>query len=540
MKTTVTEPTSSGARTTTEETTWTGTGYDVVSRLGEGEERRRRIEAEEPVHVDVEALLSRRIAGGEVREGFATTLRELDMAGRRVREEEVTVTGRESVAGHAGPVEAWKVRQRDPETGAEVWTWIDDEGGAVRVKVLGTEMRRVGATEARRAPEEVPSFSITVSAQPPLERIFAADRVLLDVRLPHDPDRPLPDFPVSPWSRPLRTTGSAQEGWTIRVEMLAHDGEAKTATIPVTDPAFARWLEPTVLMECTHPDVVAAAKTAIGDEKDARRAAQKIADFVFTLRKQSPEVGQTSAREILEQRRGDCSEHALLFTTLCRAVGIPARSCSGFVCIGADWGSHAWSEIWTGQWIGVDPTTCDVGTAARYLFYGYQDEPGSHPGLVSERARGRMTLVATRLEQGKEVVDLTEEDAWLTTDEEARRAVDRLTGVVLEGWPEGWSVDLREEGSHRLRGPGIDAMVHAHADQGYRTKARLRRMLGEEPQEGTFAGRPAYLVRRGNMRVALVNHERVNVRVTAVLRGKDPDAAWAALEKVVAPTFAPR
>ena len=540
MKTTVTEPTTSGARTTKEETTWTGTGYDVVSRLGEGEERRRRIDTTEPAHVDTEAMLSRRIAAGEAKEGFAATLRDLDFAARKVREEEVTIVGRESVAGHAGAVEAWKVRQRDPETGAEAWTWIDDEGGAVRVKVLGTEMSRVSATEARRAPQEVPSFSITVSAKPPLERIFAADRVLLDVNLTHDPDRPLPDFPVSPWSRPLGTSGSAEEGWKIKVEMLAHDGEAKTATIPVTEPAFARWLEPTVLMQCTHPDVVAAAKAAIGEEKDARKVAQKIADFVFKLRKQSPEVGQTSALEILQQRRGDCSEHALLFTTLCRAVGLPARPCSGFVCIGADWGSHAWSEIWTGQWIGVDPTTCDVGMSARYLFYGYQDEPGSHPGLVSERARGRMTLVATRLEQGKEVVDLTDEDALQVVDEKARRAVDHLTGVVLAGWPDGWKVELSDEGSHRVRGPGIDALIRAEADQGYRTKERLRRKLGEDPEEGTFAGRKAFLVRRGGGRTALVNHERMHVFVTAVIRGKDADATWATLEKVVAPTFAER
>jgi transglutaminase-like putative cysteine protease len=540
MKTTVTEPTSSGARTITEETTWTGTGYDVVSRLGDGEETRRRVEAEEPAHVDVEALLSRRIAAGEAKEGFTTTLRDLDLAGRRLRAQDVAIVGRETVEGHAGPVPCWKVRQRDPETGSEAFTWMDDEGGAVRVKVLGTEFRRVAATEARRAPEEVPSFSITVPATPPLERIFAADRVLLDVRLAHDPDRPLPDFPASPWSRPLGVSGDETSGWTVRVEMLAHDGEAKTAKIPVTDPAFARWLEPTVLMQCGHPTVVAAAKKAVAGETDARKAAQRIADFVFTLRKQSPEVGQTSAVEILEQRRGDCSEHALLFTALCRAVGIPARPCSGFVCIGADWGAHAWSEIWTGQWIGVDPTTCDVGTAARYLFYGYEDEPGSHPGLVSERARGRMTLVATRLEQGKEVVDLRDRDAWIAVDEAGRRAVDRLSGVVLADWPADWTVELQEEGSHRVRGPGVDAWVQARADQGYRTKATLRRSMGEDPEEGTFAGRPALVQRRGNLRLAIVNHERVNVIVRAVVPGKDGDAAWARLERVVAPTFAER
>ena len=56
---------------------------------------------------------------------------------------------------------------------------------------------------------------------------------------------------------------------------------------------------------------------------------KRIAAFVFTLEKQSPEISDTTAVEILKERRGDCSEHAVLFVALCRAAGIPARRCSG-------------------------------------------------------------------------------------------------------------------------------------------------------------------------------------------------------------------
>jgi hypothetical protein len=536
----VVEPTSKGPRTRTETTTWTGAGYDVVLRLNDAPEERRTVPAAAPAHVDTEAFLSARVASGEAKEGWTGKRRQLDSRDRRVREVDVRVVGREDVEGEAGPVAAWKVVETDPESGAETTLWLDGEGAFVRLKVLAIELRHATEAAARTFDDEVPSYSITVSARPPLERMFAADRVLLEARFPHDPDRPLPDFPDSPWSRTLGTSGNATDGFTVRLELRSYDSQEKTATIPVADPAFARWLEPTMLMECRDPRVVSAAKSAVGGETDARRAAQRIADFVFTLRKQSPEVGQTSAVEILQQRRGDCSEHALLFTALCRAAGIPARQCSGFVCIGEDWGSHAWSEVWTGQWIGVDPTTCDVGTAARYVFYGYPDEPGSRPGLVSERARGRMTLVATRLEEGKEVVDLTDEAAWRTVDEEKRRAEDRLTGVVLEGWPEGWSVSFDEEGTANVSAPGLEAQVFARADQGHRRPERMRREAGPAVEEALYAGRPAVSSQRSGARTVLVSHRRMRFLVQGRVRGEEGAASWKRLEQVLAPTFADR
>src|SRR5262245_34435819 len=514
-KATVTEPTDAGPRVTTAETTWTGNGYDHVRRLGSAEPETRRIDAKEPAHVDAEALLSRRVVAKDVKEGAVFSLRQVDAVAREVKVEEVTVLGRENARSARGEVPCWKVREFDPETKSESWFWIDDEGAAVRVRSLSTELRRATEKEAKKFSGETPSFSITVPADPPLERIFAADRVLLDVKLSPDPDRPLPDFPDSPWSRVTEVKPDGNGGGTIKVELRSYDSVEKTAVIPVKDPAFARWLEPTVLMECRDAKVVAAAETALDGETDARKAVQKIADRVFRLKKKSPEVNQTSAVEILKQNKGDCSEHALLFVALCRAAGIPARQCSGYVCIGSDWGSHAWAEVWTGQWIGVDPTTCDVGTAARYLFFGYTDEPGSHPGVVSARARGRMTLVGTRLEEGKEVLDLRNRPALHVLDAKKRVASDKTSGLELADGPEDWEVEWNDEGAYHVTGPGIDAWTQARADQGYRTKGRLRPMIGSDAEEARFAGVPAWVHSRGNLRTAVVNHRRTNVVINA-------------------------
>ena len=88
-------------------------------------------------------------------------------------------------------------------------------------------------------------------------------------------------------------------------------------------------------------------------------------------------------RQAYDEKKGDCTEHAALFSALARAAGLPARCCSGAVYLAgandAFWGYHAWAEVWIGRWVVVDATVNQVGVGARYLFFQY-DEPGETEG----------------------------------------------------------------------------------------------------------------------------------------------------------------
>jgi transglutaminase-like putative cysteine protease len=73
---------------------------------------------------------------------------------------------------------------------------------------------------------------------------------------------------------------------------------------------------------------------------------------------------RTSAIEAWDGREGVCQDFAHLSLALIRAVGLPARYCSGYMYPSQDVDvgqtergeSHAWIEVWTGDWFVLDPT----------------------------------------------------------------------------------------------------------------------------------------------------------------------------------------
>jgi transglutaminase-like putative cysteine protease len=523
-----------GQRVMLEELKWTGAGYSFVSRIeGQDGEQRVEVKLDEPVQVDAESVLGARIRAGTLEAGTKLTLRQLDLRGRRAHAVDLEVAGKETVRDGAGAeIESFKIVQRDPKAGTELLLWLDTKGTFVKLRIGAFSSQRTTQEKAEEMPVQPAEFSITVPAYPRLERIFSADRVRVDVHVRADEHRKFPDFPDSPWSRVEQVDGPEGDSRIARMLLTRHDEPKAKARIPVLDASFARQLEATSLMQTNDPTIKAAAASVVGDEHDARTAAHKLARFVFTkLRKQSPDVGQADAVQILRDCRGDCSEHALLYVTLCRAAGIPARRCSGFVCIGGIWGAHAWCEIWTGAWIGADPTTGEVGTAARYIFYGYPDEPDSFPGVVSSRATGRLRIVTTRVEEGAASYDLSDPANHRIYDPANHRYNHVLAGLEARDVPEDWRVELSADRRMMIRGSGFMAGLQAGADQGADIDSIVSHFPGTRT---TFAGAPALLRKVRTTRIYLIFSRRRMVHLS--VSGAD-DGELEQLEKVLAATF---
>lgn len=103
------------------------------------------------------------------------------------------------------------------------------------------------------------------------------------------------------------------------------------------------------------PTLRALAEDLRGDEKNPLLIARRIYDYITTHVKYSYMREYLLMENISEfcavNRRGDCGVQALLFITLCRILGIPARWQSGnAVKPGGSVGSHDWAMFYVAPW----------------------------------------------------------------------------------------------------------------------------------------------------------------------------------------------
>ncbi len=120
-------------------------------------------------------------------------------------------------------------------------------------------------------------------------------------------------------------------------------------------------LKPTRFVQSDRKEIIALARRAVGNTKDAAAAVRKIEAFVGEyVENKSLSVGYASAAEVAASKQGDCSEFAVLTVALCRAVGIPAQVVTGVAYVDdfrgfQGFGGHAWTQAYVGgKWVGLD------------------------------------------------------------------------------------------------------------------------------------------------------------------------------------------
>lgn len=150
-------------------------------------------------------------------------------------------------------------------------------------------------------------------------------------------------------------------------------------------------------------EIVALSKKAVGDAKDAADAAKRIEGFVRKyITDKNLSVGYASALEVAQSKEGDCTEHAVLTTALCKAVGIPAQVVFGVLYIDEYDGKkdvffgHAWTQAYVGgKWVQLDATRHAVGPTRIAMAVGSGD-PDEFFGMIS--TFGNFKIVSAKVE----------------------------------------------------------------------------------------------------------------------------------------------
>ena len=144
--------------------------------------------------------------------------------------------------------------------------------------------------------------------------------------------------------------------------------------LPVSDKQFQQYLAETRYVKPTDPRISAKAYELIEETDDALQATKALSKGVFDLLNGGVMIAETlSGPEVLECRKGKCSEYSTLFASLARSVGIPTRIVLGDRLISGRWIGHMWNEVWVGRWLTVDATTNEVGSAPALLKFTHSN-----------------------------------------------------------------------------------------------------------------------------------------------------------------------
>jgi transglutaminase-like putative cysteine protease len=247
------------------------------------------------------------------------------------------------------------VEQRVDMGGAvtQVKSWVDPQAHTLRrlrLPAIGLQLEMLACDRACALAPVQPTdvLAQTVVAAPAPLRPRDLERPLrYELRLAAGDGAAL-DLPPGQALAPLATAGDV-------ALIVDPRGEAAAPPQPA-DIAPNRWLQ------ADDAGVVALARQATRGAPNERAKAEmlerEVRNFIAT---KSLRVGYASASEIVKNREGDCTEHAVLLAALLRASGIPARVATGIAYAPAYAGKrdvfvpHAWVHAWVdGAWRGYD------------------------------------------------------------------------------------------------------------------------------------------------------------------------------------------
>lgn len=298
----------------------------------------------------------------------------------------VTVIGPETLTIKGKKIETTKVAERYGETTAHAW--LDREGKVIKEEAaLGMVLLRENQRDALGGGwQDSTPLDLVASTAIPVERELPNPRTLTDLRL-----RLTSPIASLQFTFPPRQ----QQHDNLLTVSKENPSAFTTYTLPQTAPEFASDLAPTPFLQSAHPRIISQVQHILGKERDAIHATRRLLDWTYTEIEKTPTVSLPTALEVLDSKRGDCNEHAVLFTSLARAAGIPARVAAGVVYLEGAFYYHAWSEVWLGQWIAVDPTFHQMPADATHIKF-VEGGPEQHMALLKVIGQIKMEVVEYR------------------------------------------------------------------------------------------------------------------------------------------------
>ncbi|MFC1811562.1 transglutaminase-like domain-containing protein [Thermodesulfobacteriota bacterium] len=146
---------------------------------------------------------------------------------------------------------------------------------------------------------------------------------------------------------------------TFRDHLLSIQKESLSGLPTVLDlkeiqETAGEFIAPSPFIQSDHPAIQSLAEKIVSENDTPSEKAQKLLDWIHKNIEKRPVLSLPDALSTLENRVGDCNEHAVLLAALARATGIPAKVEAGLVYLKGRFYYHAWNLLYLGRWITAD------------------------------------------------------------------------------------------------------------------------------------------------------------------------------------------
>jgi transglutaminase-like putative cysteine protease len=196
-------------------------------------------------------------------------------------------------------------------------------------------------------------------------------------------------------------TKAKGDTFELHVHPARHDKSG-----PAGAAAGAEYLESCQFINCDARAVKEQARKAAGDETDTWKKAVRLEKWVHANMHVDQTTPMAPASQVARDLAGDCRNHALLLTALCRAEGVPARVAIGLLYVDRakqpQLGFHMWTEVYVdGQWLGLDAIVGKGGVAASHIKiadHSWRDVQSDIPLLPVRRILGKTAVEVISVE----------------------------------------------------------------------------------------------------------------------------------------------
>ena len=296
----------------------------------------------------------------------------------------VEIIGREDIQIRASSQTATKVALNFK--GATQIAWIDENGDVLKEKgILGIYLEKATRDEALHGLALESSEDLTRSASVASDIVLENPEQLSALKIQ------ISGFPVERFQLDGGRQTLENNVVTIQKEILVNLAdmidEKKLTTLEKI------FLRSDAFIQSDNPKIVALTQEIVDDQSTPLAKVRKLVDWVYHNIEKRPVLSLPDALSTLENRVGDCNEHAVLLAALARAAGIPCRVEAGLVYLKGRFYYHAWNLVYLGRWITVDSLFDQVPADVSHVRFitGSQERQLDLMGII-----GQVTLKVIR------------------------------------------------------------------------------------------------------------------------------------------------